>query len=258
MSATGQKAHRRTLSIIQGNTNGSSENLIATSKQHPSVTRSQHQQQNQYLPLIDTKSKTSNNNHQNVNGNTGILNNIKNNTSNGSIKSISNLSNYLAVIPEKLSFASPPPTPSKQKTHELFSGKSKSSTTDNFNVIQVAALYNIKNVLFTLIFFGALVVFLGSLMGIGPFDDEDIHYHNNAMSKKQQEHLQQPPTHFTSSPIISDPAAHEKSESRNTKHDQEGLLKGSNNDNSPAGQSNKVDVSNSNKDHNNNNDTQLS
>ncbi|CAG8489437.1 13196_t:CDS:2 [Ambispora gerdemannii] len=254
MSATGQKAHRRTLSLIQGNSNGSSENL-AISKQNPSITRSQQQQQqlqnhHQYLSSIDTKSKSSNNlNHQkNINS---VSNNIKNNTNSSSIKSSSNLIKNSSTT-TKIGFSTPPSTPSKQKT---FTGKSKNSTTDNFKVVQVAALYNVKDVLFTLVFFGALIIFLGSLMGIGPFD-EDEHFHNNVIvssSKKQQvqqqEHFQQP-SPSQPPPIINDRIAHEKS-------DQEGQLKESNtilsnNDNDlPAGQSNNIDTTNIDKDNNN-------
>ncbi|KAG9291756.1 hypothetical protein G9A89_012041 [Geosiphon pyriformis] len=168
MSATRQKPHRRTLSISQAN-NSSSENLAA---QNPRVENLRTQQ---YLPLIDTKTPNINNTGP-IMSNTNVTSSISN-TGN----------NFLSVIPEKISTSTPPSTPSKQKTYRPFTRRPQKPS-DMMHSGPKLALHNLRNVLFTIVFFGALVIFLASLSGIGPVDEET---HNLS----SQQHEQVPSDH---------------------------------------------------------------
>src|SRR6185369_4610416 len=82
----------------------------------------------------------------------------------------------------------PPPTPSKQKAYLRFSPRKKNRKREGFQILHALSFFSLKDILFTIIFCTALVVFLASLSGIGPLDD-DSHY---TPPKKQQQQQVKP------------------------------------------------------------------
>ncbi|CAG8456345.1 3990_t:CDS:2 [Paraglomus brasilianum] len=75
---------------------------------------------------------------------------------------------HLSVIPEKLAPLTPPLTPSKMKPFEQWSWNWCDPKYSKYTSV----VTKIKNVVFPLAFFIAIFVFLSSLGGLGPIDDE--------------------------------------------------------------------------------------